>query len=208
MDLTEVLVDGAKNKWKNLLLLDTVASFACKKERSRAECERRRFDQYAALREAVCKVTSEAFISRSFRGVSSFPGDWMLVDFCSPWDSIEVLRAHFLEDSLSKSWEKRRQAADQLLDLSDIKETMSILPMVVAVVGHLYKYHFCGQSGRGPSSPLNPTPCEAMVACEGELAGHCDAVKDTHYLRDERAIHNKCLAFLSFSQSYITAPGI
>lgn len=184
-----------------MLLLDTVASFACNKERSRAECERRRFDQYAAFREAVCTVTSEAFIARSFRGVASFPGDWMLVDFCSPWDNIEVLRAHFLEDSFSKSWEKRRQAADQLLDLSDIKESMSILPMLVAVVGQLYKYHFCGQSGPGPFHPLNPAPREALVAGEVELAGHGDAEKDTQYLRDERAIHSKCSDFLSFSRS-------
>jgi len=41
------------------MLLDTLVAFLLRKEKSQIDCDRRRFNQYAALREAVCCVASE-----------------------------------------------------------------------------------------------------------------------------------------------------
>lgn len=143
LDLTEILVDGAKGKWRHVLLLDTIASFALKKEKSRAVCDRRRFDQYAALHEAVATAAAEAFIERCLRGQETNvpPERMVLVDMPQPWCDSALLRTHFLEDTTSKNWKMRRQAAEQLFSLPLIKD-LGFVNCITLVVGQLYSQHF------------------------------------------------------------------
>ncbi len=41
------------------MLFDTLVAFLLRREKSQVDCDRRRFNQYAALRESVCCVASE-----------------------------------------------------------------------------------------------------------------------------------------------------
>lgn len=187
LDLTEILVDGAKGKWRHLLLLDTISSFAVNREKSRAECERRRFDQYTALSESIANAAGEAYLARCFRGQTDMPDSVKVVDLCAPWNNIDVLKAHFLEDTSSKSWEKRKQAADQLLNTDLIKEK-GFANTISMVINNIYRVHF--------------TP---KLDKRGALYDR--------FSTDERIVNSKCSEMLVYSRSKVSqgkaqAPGV
>lgn len=178
LDLTEILVDGAKGRWRHVLLLDCLAAFWLQKDKSRAECEgRRRFDQYAALREAVTTAAAESFIARCFRGQSDVPSRMMLVNVPQPWCDSALLEKHFLDDTTL-----RRQAAEQLFSLPLVKER-GFVACVSEVVGQLYAQHFGGDRQRDPRFGVD------------------------RFAQQESSVHARCSELAAFSAANITNHG-
>ena len=181
LDLTEIVVDGAKGKWKHVLLLDTVASFAVRKDKSRAECASRRFDQYTALRESLSTAAGEALIARCFRGHVNVPDKMVLVDLPYPWADSDELRLHFLEDTSSKSWKMRWQAAQQLLDIHVVRQ-LGFINIIHTVLERLYAHHFAKKDA----------PARITMG--------------NRFTQEEGIIYSKCCEFANYSHSTVTLP--
>jgi hypothetical protein len=62
LDVSDVIIDGAKDQWRHVLLLDAIVCFASFNERSKQDCERRRFDQYSILRESVSAACGSSIV--------------------------------------------------------------------------------------------------------------------------------------------------
>lgn len=122
LDVSGTMVDGAKDKWKHVVLFDCLLAFALHSERSDHECERRRFNQYLALRESVCVACAEAWVLRCLKkspciqGINEMTLDINveIVGVPFSWSNHTNLRQLLLSQSTRKTREKRRDIVEVL----------------------------------------------------------------------------------------------
>lgn len=150
LDVSNVSVDGAKEKWKDVILLDCLLAFSLNQERGKCEGKRRRFDQYTALRESVCIAIGEAWVRRfSERLMSPDPRiqesvfvpplSVTIYDVRYPWTNILSLRHQFLSQSTSSTWHKRSSIVTSLIDSRpDILSPDGLNNVLNAVVNKFY----------------------------------------------------------------------
>jgi len=156
LDISACVIDGAKDRWKHVMLFDTLVAFLLRREKSQVDCDRRRFNQYAALRESVCCVASESFIKYSFAqividekaleieqssGLNVMPGRIEIKDMSLKWLSLDNLRVHLLDHSTSKSWKKRKSSVDSLCTIPQVLE-LGLSGLIHKVVETIYREHF------------------------------------------------------------------
>lgn len=117
LDMSEAIIDGAKERWRHILLFDTIVSFFLGKERGKQDCERRRFDQYTVFKDCVITACSEALV------VAQMSHDYVenristhceIIDIPWEWTTNDNLRTHLLSNRTSKSWKKRLNSVELL----------------------------------------------------------------------------------------------
>lgn len=106
LDTSKTIIDGAKGRWRHVTLLDTLIAYGLGRERSKEDCERRRFNQYLALEEAVCFACAEALIWHSTElfstsGTSNTTNPYMctVTDIPLAWSTTENLKMDLLHQS-------------------------------------------------------------------------------------------------------------
>lgn len=108
LDTSKTIIDGAKGRWRHVTLLDTLIAYGLGRERSKEDCERRRFNQYLALQEAVCFACAEALIwhstelfSKGDKSTSSTVNPYMctVTDIPQAWSTTENLKMDLLHQS-------------------------------------------------------------------------------------------------------------
>lgn len=142
LDVSGIVVDGAKDYWKELIMFDCIVMCALDKPRSNKDCQRRKFDQYAAFRDSVCVACGEAWVNASLRETNGVfgapPESVVLVEVTSPWTSFKNLQDYFLNFTCnSKSLAKRSQAVTALFD-SIVCLTMPLGNLLRTIVNNLY----------------------------------------------------------------------
>jgi hypothetical protein len=89
------------------------------KEKSKRECERRRFDQYHSLKKAiVASIVYPQNIVGVDGKIATLPESvrYEVVDIQYPWNSVENLRKILVDSFMSKSWARRQKAVHYLCD--------------------------------------------------------------------------------------------
>ena len=118
--MSHMVVDGVTTeRWCHIALLDTLAAFSGMKEKSKRECERRRFDQYHSLKKAiVASIVHPQNIVGVDGKITTLPETvrYEVVDIQYPWDSVENLRKILVDSFMSKSWARRQRAVNFLCD--------------------------------------------------------------------------------------------
>jgi len=157
MDMSETTVENGRGDWYFLVLLDTLAAFMAQRDLSSVECERRQFNQYAALLEAVTVAVSESFVARCCRDLDFFPAEIELVEVPLHWQSMERLGERILAGEVvggSSTYKNRLRVFNKLKSLEGVsgKELLQIL---VAGVSAIYGAHFqaSGSAGFGAAAP-------------------------------------------------------
>jgi hypothetical protein len=115
LDISNDVVEGAKGKWSYVALFDCVLCFILGKDQNmNRELARRRFNQYAALRESVCIAVSASWIARVAQNISQFvpieiefPQNIQLVDVREPWDKSDHLFQFLMVNAPKKTIGKR-----------------------------------------------------------------------------------------------------
>jgi hypothetical protein len=136
LDMSVMVVDGAKEKWCFIMLLDTLVAFTCKKEKRKHECERRRFDQYTALKESVMHAATKGqlvVLDQSQMAGASTLLKCTLCDVNYPWNSVDNLREGLVDNHTSKSWRRRYQCVHNLCNHPNMKDRnlIEILTIVI-----------------------------------------------------------------------------
>ncbi len=168
LDVSEVLVDGAKGRWKHVLLLDTIVAFAFGLEKARPDSERRRFNQYSTLRECVVTIFHKLWVEfvtkqqtylveklketsdqaevlniyKTIQNLAILPKKIRVTGVSFPWHDCIILKNHLLAQSTAKSWKKREESVTFLIDkLQQYNGTL--LELYSEVVNKLYYQHLC-----------------------------------------------------------------
>ena len=184
LDVSEVLVDGAKGRWKHVLLLDTIVAFAFGLEKARPDSERRRFNQYSTLRECVVTIFHKLWVEhvtkqqtylveklkettdknevlkiyQMIQNLAVLPQKIRVTSVCFPWHDSTVLKNHLLAQSTAKSWKKREESVTFLIDkLQQYNGTL--LELYTEVVNKLYYQHLCIPMG----GSVNLAPSNTQV---------------------------------------------
>lgn len=142
LDVSNTMIDGAKEKWTYIVFLDCVLAFATHREFARTDCDRRRFDQYQALRESVCVACSRAYVDHIIHnkdhGFSlAYPSSIELFDVFDPWQTTDSLREHFRQFPTNKTWRKRQQIVNILITTRPCRED-SLFDVFSKVVLRIY----------------------------------------------------------------------
>jgi len=151
LDMTNQIIDGAKGKWKYIMLMDCLLCFTLGNERSIRECGRRRFNQYSVLRESVCLAVSSAWLyhlqsaGETESGVQSaeFPSMIDLTNVEYPWNSCTLLY-EFLSNPRNapkKSFRKRLEILNVYFSNS-IFESISLNELISHSIRSIYCQHF------------------------------------------------------------------
>ena len=189
LDVSEVLVDGAKGRWKHVLLLDTIVAFALGLEKARPDSERRRFNQYSTLRECVVTIFHRLWVEfvtkqqtylveklketsdqsevlkiyKIIQNLAILPKKIRVTGVSFPWHDCIILKNHLLAQSTAKSWKKREESVTFLIDkLQQYNGTL--LELYSEVVNKLYYQHLCiplGANGNVMNSSVNSSTSDS-----------------------------------------------
>lgn len=150
LDVTNQIIDGAKGKWKYIMLMDCLLCFAMGSDRSVKECGRRRFNQYVALRESVCLAVSTSWIlhlqaysdTESSIESAQFPSSVNLTNIEYPWSTCALLHDFLTRNAPKKSYQKRLEILNIYFS-NHIFETMTLNEVIVKTIQRIYCQHFC-----------------------------------------------------------------
>ena len=145
-------IDGATVKWCPIILLDTLISIKL----GRNEILKRKFNQYNALRQAICDVVSESYVALCYRkliqtsnnnyennsNIDVFPIDINIIDIPNHWILGKDFKAYSCNlASVSKSNRKMNGTVDILIS-HDVIKGIEIIELIKTVATNIYKQHF------------------------------------------------------------------
>lgn len=143
LDASEMTVDGMKEKWLDVLILDTLVSMFqwSPQEIEKFELHRRRkFDQYYFFKAAVIDTVSEQMVE-SLLCPSSIPVSLAsyieIVDISLEWDSFDAFIKKVSVDQSHRSWCRRHEAAQRLQKIIS-ERGESISSIIISVVNSIY----------------------------------------------------------------------
>jgi hypothetical protein len=129
------VIDGSKDKWKEVSLLDSILCFALGNDKGQRECSRRKFNQYLSMRESVCTACGSAWVERllkhrgNIREIRDFPSTIVVKNICYPWKSCDELRSELVDNAPQKSLVRRKQILSHYFSLDIFNE--KTLPEVI-----------------------------------------------------------------------------
>jgi len=159
-DLTGMVIDGPKDRWRHILLLDTLLCICSKLQVDEQDSRKRKFNQYAIFRVSVVNACSKAYVLQlcnneylntsttninesNLSNSSDLDFHCNVVDIPVEWSSNDLLRHHLTNKKACKSWKRILQNVNDCFDNYFLSQG-GIVNVINTAVNCMYNEAFIG----------------------------------------------------------------
>jgi len=183
LDISEVVVDGAKDSWKYILFLDTMICFYKGLDKPKHECKRR-FDQFHILKDCLVNACSIALVKQQLETTSNnlinkqLNTNINVIDIPNDWLTIDGLTTYLLINcnQSMKSFRKRRDSVILLINslASCLNETITCHDFFNIVFNMIYRKYFIN----GIDASINRSIKTIPTKKQAELLNTCTEIME------------------------------